>query len=77
MRPPLSFVDRAGIAVAELVELAGRVILAGDEGDDPLRRAGLGVERDSDPVALDRADRADIAVDKPGLSIGPMPGACR
>ena len=76
-RAALPLVDRAGIAVAELVEFAAVVSRAGDEGNEPLRRAGLGVKRDRDAVALDRADGADSAIDDPGPSLLAARARCR
>ena len=66
-RAPLPFVDRAGIAVPEFVELARGIIVAGDKGDQALGRSGLAVKCDRDLVALDHADGADTAIDDPGL----------
>jgi hypothetical protein len=48
----------------ELSELAGHLILAGDERDEPLRCARLGVERDRHAVTLDPADGPDGAIDE-------------
>ena len=44
-------------------------------GPAPRLFAGLAVERDRHPVAFDIADRADRAVDEPGLPVVPAPGA--
>ena len=75
-RAPLPFVDRPGIAVAELAEFPGRLIGAGDKRDQPLL-SGLAVEGDRDAaVLLDAADRADRTVDDAGPAfVAPCRGA--
>ena len=73
-RPPLPLVDRAGIAVAEAVELPGLVIVANREFDHERLAILLAVKFNRYSNSIDIPHGADDAIREPGIARALAPG---